>query len=474
MTVQLARAPLATTRGRHALSYLPVVALGLDLVVVTLSVLVGILGQANMPFGLQDVAMGDRLTVAGPVILLGWIALILAFGGYRSDVLGAGLDEFKRTVNASLATAALVGIGCYALRFDLARGFFVLTFLVGIPALVLTRLLLRTAVHRARRAGTLLHRVVIAGSEGHVDEIASVLGRETWLGYQVVGALTPQAGGRYATHSGIPLLGAPQDVAEVAMDVEADVIFLAGGAFESAEHVRQLAWALEHEDVQVVIAPSVTDVVSDRISVRPVGGLPLIHLEQPRSQVAVRFAKRGFDIFGSLLLLVLTAPLLAWAVWQVRRQDGVPVLVRQTRYGRGGRAFTAWIVRTEQHDAVEPTDRVFPDSLDNRLVRSGAWLRRYSLDELPLLLSVLRGDMSLVGPRGPMAHDADASGNLPRLRVRPGLTGVWRDFRRSDLAWSETVLLDVHYAEHWSVLTDLNILWRTVRAVLLGAQLHLR
>ncbi len=165
---------------------------------------------------------------------------------------------------------------------------------------MLGRFLLRRSIHKARRHGALQHRVVIAGSEGHVDEIASVLRREKWLGYNVVGALIPEPGERATTHSGIPLLGSAASIADTAIDAEADVVFLAGGAVDSASDMRRLAWDLEHEDVSVVIAPSVTDVSSERISVRPVGGMPLIHLEKPRSAEAVRRAKRTFDVVGSL------------------------------------------------------------------------------------------------------------------------------------------------------------------------------
>ena len=477
MTAQLASATRVAAPTRGGLRYIPTVALGTDLVLITFAVFLAILGQRHMPFGLADIAVGDSLGVVGPAMILGWVAALFLFGAYRTDVFGAGVDEFKRVLNASLATAALVGIACYAGRFDLPRGYFLLAFGVAIPTMLLGRLLLRRSVHQARRRGVLLHRVVIAGSEGHVDEIASVLRRETWLGYEVVGALTPCHGERETTHSGIPVLGTSSSVARVAVDIEADVVFLAGGAFDSAEQMRQLAWELEHEPVQVVIAPSVTDVVSDRVSVRPVGGLPLIHLEQPRSQNAARLAKRCFDVLASVVLLLIALPVLAWAAWRIRSEDGAPVLVRQTRTGRNGREFRAWMLRTEHHDPRDVPGQgelFFEPWSDPRLTTTGRWLRRYSLDELPLLLNVLRGDMSLVGPRAPMAHEVADLADSPRLRVRPGLTGVWRDFRRSDLSWSETVLLDVHYADHWSVLQDITILARTVAAVASGAQVALR
>ena len=268
----------------------------------------------------------------------------------------------------------------------MARGFFVLAFLVGVPLLVLGRFGLRKSVHKARRGGALLHRVLIAGSPGHVDEIAIVLRRESWLGYNVIGALTPDGGDRSTTHSGIPRLGSPQGIAQAALDAQADVVFIAGGAFDSAREMRHLAWELEHENVQVVLAPSVTDVSRERVSVRPVGGLPLIHLEKPRSEAAAHRAKRIFDVVGSSMLLIAFAPLLVFAALRIWTHDRGPSLFRQTRVGRDGRVFEVWkfrtmVVNAEQLLAQLHAEQGYETGLfkmenDPRVTAPGQWLRR--------------------------------------------------------------------------------------------------
>ena len=479
MTTQLASATRVSAPVRGGLRYIPTVAFGTDLMVVTLSVFAAILGRETLPFPMQipDAEVGNTLSVAGPVMILGWVAAIFALGGYRLEVFGAGLDEYKRAIRASFATAAAVGIACYLLQFPLARGFFVMAFVIGAPMLVLGRLLLRRSVQRARRRGLLQHRVVIAGAEGHVDEIASVLAREKWLGYQVVGALTPEVLDRPMTHSGIPLLGASRSLAEVAIDAQADVVFLAGGAFSSSSEMRRLAWDLEHEDIQVVIAPSVTDVSSERISVRPVGGMPLIHLEKPRSEAAVRRAKRTFDAVGAFLLLMAFAPVFAFASARVKLYDRGPVFFRQTRVGRDGKTFHCWKFRTMVTNAEELLEDLkkqqghegvlFKMEDDPRVTAPGKWLRRFSLDELPQLWNVLLGDMSLVGPRPPLGHEvAQYDDDMARrLRVRPGMTGLWQVSGRSDLSWSEAIRLDLYYVDNWSMVQDLTILARTFGAV---------
>jgi exopolysaccharide biosynthesis polyprenyl glycosylphosphotransferase len=479
MTATVVQATRVSAPPRGGLRYIPTVAFGTDLVLITLSVFAAILGRETLrfPLNVPQVQVSNALDVAGPLMIIGWVAAVFLLGGYRPQVFGAGLDEYKRVINGSLVTAAAVGIGCYLLDFQLSRGFFVLAFGIGVPVLVLGRFLLRRSIHRARNLGALQHRVVIAGAEGHVDEIAAVLGREKWLGYNVVGALTPEPGDRSATHSGIPLLGASRSVAQVAIDAEADVVFLAGGAFNSSAEMRRLAWDLEHEDIAVVIAPSVTDVSSERISVRPVGGLPLIHVEKPRSQDAVRRAKRTFDIVGTLGLLLLFSPVFLFSAFRIWSYDRGPVLFRQTRVGRDGAAFHCWKFRTmvtnaedllaELHAKEGYTGGLFKMENDPRITPPGKWLRRFSIDELPQLVNVLTGDMSLVGPRPPLKHEVaqydDAMAR--RLRVRPGMTGLWQVSGRSDLSWSEAIRLDLYYVDNWSMVQDLTILARTFSAV---------
>jgi exopolysaccharide biosynthesis polyprenyl glycosylphosphotransferase len=447
---------------------------------ITVAVFAAILGRQTVSFPTTaDVTqISESLDVAGPVMILGWVVAIFALGGYRQQVFGAGLDEYKHIVNASLVTAAAAGIGCYLLRFQLSRGFFVLAFAIGIPVLLLGRFLLRRSLHRARVHGSLQHRVVIAGAEGHVDEIAAVLARETWLGYDVIGALTPDPRDRTATHSGVPLLGSSSAIAQAAIDAGADIVFLVGGAFDSSSEMRRLVWDLEDEAIAVVIAPSVTDVSRERVSVRPVGGLPLIHLEKPRSRNAVRRAKRTFDMIGAVSLLLLFAPIFLFSAFHIWRFDRGPILFRQPRVGRNGAVFSCLKFRTMVIDAEARLAQIHAEQgseqglfvkikEDPRVTRPGRWLRRYSFDELPQLINVLRGDMSLVGPRPQVAHEValydDAMAR--RLNVRPGMTGLWQVSGRSDLSWPEAIRLDLYYVDNWSMFQDLVILARTFGAV---------
>jgi exopolysaccharide biosynthesis polyprenyl glycosylphosphotransferase len=473
----------------HALRTLPVTALLLDLVVVSATVALAALGRARTHLfetssapGLSQTAVGGPTLgesiafVAVPLVLV-WILLIALRGGYDQGVFGAGADEYKSVVNSSLIAAALLGIGCYLSKFQLSRGFFVLAFVIGPLLLVADRYVLRRLLHRARRRGSLGQRTVIVGSAEHIDSVASVFERETWLGYDVLGALVPD-GSSSATDGGVQILGDVEEAAALVRAYSADVVFVVGGAFDRPLAMRNLIWDLESDNVQVIMAPGVTDVSSERIRVRPVAGLPLLHLDRPRSQDALRWAKRTFDIVGSTAMIAVAAPLMLWTAWQIKRFDGGPVMFRQTRVGRDGEYFTclkfrSMVVNAEQvlsdlHSEVGYAEGLFKMQSDPRITRPGRWIRRYSIDELPQLFNVLRGDMSLVGPRPPLPLEVDRYTLMQsrRLRVRPGMTGLWQVSGRSDLSWTESIRLDLYYVDNWSMIQDLVILGRTVGAVL--------
>ncbi|MBO9523193.1 MAG: sugar transferase [Nocardioidaceae bacterium] len=469
-------AAIRTFAARRALRLVPVAAFVLDLLLVLGSVVLAALGRHRLPLFPGDFDVASNLTVVGPALTALWLLLIRAFGGYDAKVFGAGTQELKAILSATSYAAGLLCVTVYLSHYPLARGFVVLSFALGLPAVALGRILLRRALVNARARGHLQQRTVIVGGSRHVDDIAAVMLRERWLGYQVVGALCPAAGGR-TTPGGVPVIGDVTGVSAVlVLAHRVDVLFVTEGSGLGAADLRRVQWDLETHQVQLIVAPSVTDIAGDRVRMRPVGGLPLMHLEGPRWASALRGAKRTFDVVFSALLLMAVLPGLAVAALWIRLDDGGPVLFRQTRTGRDGREFACLKLRTMVVDAESRLPALRGDVVvglfklreDPRVTRPGRLLRRFSVDELPQLLNVLRGDMSLVGPRPPLptevlGYDADTR---RRLHVRPGMTGLWQVSGRSDLTWAETVRLDLYYVDNWSMVQDLSILLRTVGAVL--------
>jgi exopolysaccharide biosynthesis polyprenyl glycosylphosphotransferase len=472
-----AGATLALPAGR-ALRALPATALLVDLGAILLACTAGVLGRNSLGIFEPYPNVATMLGLAGPLLVVGWVLALGAVGAYQPDVFGAGADEFKRVAHATLLIAAIVGITCYLAKFQLSRGFFVLLFCVGLPSILLGRLVLRSAVHKARTRGNLMQSVLLTGSPEHVDEIARVLSRETWLGYRIAGVLTNDDSLAELTPGGLAVTGHSSNVRAMVADLRPDVVFFADSSLGCSAAMRDVVWDLEGAHTQVVVAPSVADISGERVRVRPVGGLPLIHIEKPRAVQASRWAKRTFDIVGSLALLVAFAPLLAYSALRIWAHDRGPVLFSHTRIGKDGAEFACLKFRTMVTDAEslladlrleQGADALlFKMKDDPRITVPGRWLRRFSFDELPQLVNVLRGDMSLVGPRPQVADEVAQyrGGMARRLLVRPGMTGLWQVSGRSDLSADEAMRLDIFYVDNWSMVQDLAILGRTFGAVL--------
>lgn len=275
----------------------------------------------------------------------------------------------------------------------------------------------------------------------------------------------------------MPHLGVVEDTRRLCDEVGADTVLVARGGYSSSADLRRIAWDLEGSDIDLVVVPSLTDVAGPRIHMRPVAGLPLLHVEGPQTDEAGGLGKRLFDLVGAVVGITLISPLLLVLAILVKLEDGGPVLFRQQRVGRGGEVFGMMKFRSMVPDAekklaeirhLNESDGVlFKVKDDPRITRIGRFIRRYSLDELPQLFNVVKGEMSLVGPRPPLpaevrAYEQDVH---RRLLVRPGMTGLWQVSGRSSLTWNETVRLDLYYVDNWSMLTDLVIIAKTVKAV---------
>ena len=414
---------------------------------------------------------------AGPWMLMGWIAVLIAQGAYSVRDFGSGPEEFRRVFLASVITSGITGMGCYLLQLPLSRGFVVLAFLAGTPMLVVERYFARKVLHRLRRRGHLVRRVVAVGGPSGVGEIVSVLERERHSGYQVVGACVPEGIVSGGDAFAVPVLGSTSDARSLCEQVGADAVLVARGGYASSGELRRIAWDLEGSQIELIVVPSLTDVAGPRIVMRPVAGLPLLHVDQPQAGEAIGFSKRLFDIVLTCFALALLAPLMIGVAVAVRR-DGGPVFFRQPRVGRDGTTFEMLKFRSMVVDAERKLDEIrhlnesdgvlFKIRHDPRITPVGRFLRKYSIDELPQLLNVLKGEMSVVGPRPPLPAEVDTYEKdvHRRLLVRPGMTGLWQVSGRSGLSWDESVRLDLYYVDNWSMTTDLVIMAKTVKAVL--------
>jgi exopolysaccharide biosynthesis polyprenyl glycosylphosphotransferase len=480
MIINEAQADTVTTRTARWNRIAPTMAAVVtDLVVVSLVTVLATVGRMRLPFFVEAGDVDNLVAIVGVPIVIGWIIFIALHGAYSPHVMGAGTTEYKLVVRATMVAAGTTGVVCYLAKFQFSRGFFFLLIILGTPALLLGRFVLRRAVYVLRRRGHLVHRVVVAGSAAQVDEVARVLDRERWLGYHVIGAVLPAVEAAECTPRGVPVLGSTARTAAIVTDTDCDIVLFAGGAVTSAQQMRRAAWELAETSVQIMLVPSLTDVAGDRVRVRPAAGLQLMELEGPRAQNATRISKRTFDLVGAAVLLVLASPLLIATAIAIRMHDGGPVLFRQQRVGRNGDLFDCYKFRSMvmgadgMLDAVASANKheeghvLFKAEHDPRVTPPGRLIRRFSLDEMPQFLNVLRGEMSLVGPRPPLPGEVERYSDdvRRRLAVRPGMTGLWQVSGRSDLSWEDSVRLDLYYVDNWSIVQDLAILARTMLAV---------
>jgi exopolysaccharide biosynthesis polyprenyl glycosylphosphotransferase len=248
-----------------------------------------------------------------------------------------------------------------------------------------------------------------------------------------------------------------------------------------AATLRQLAWELEKTDTDLCVAPALLDVAGPRTTVRPTAGLTLLHVDHPQLSGPRTVLKGLFDRLAAGAALLLLSPVLAMVALAIKVNDHGPALFKQVRVGKDGELFSVYKFRTMVVDAEARLAELMPANdfdgvlfkirRDPRITAIGAKLRKYSIDEVPQLINVVRGEMSLVGPRPALPSEAAkyADHVHRRLVVKPGITGMWQVNGRSDLSWEETVRLDLRYVENWSFALDLQILWKTVSVVLRGS-----
>ncbi len=394
-------------------------------------------------------------------------------------VLGQGSEEFSRLLRALVTVAVVVGLVGLALKLPEVRPYVFGVIPVALLLAAVGRLALRKVLHRHRRNGARMHEVLAVGPEDAVAKLIARTRRATHHGWAVTAACTPSGVGTDggSSISGVPVVGDLDSVAKVASNGRYRVVSVAQTPGWSSQRLHHLAWDLEGTGAELVVDPGLMEIAGPRLHVAAVDGLPLLRLTEPAFTGIPRVIKvLGDRLVAGLLLLLIAPVLIALAI--AVRSDGGPVFYRQFRVGRHCKLFPmikfrSMVVNADQlqsefADGNQGCGPLFKLRQDPRVTRVGAFLRKYSLDELPQLFNVLNGSMSLVGPRPPLPEEVasycrDAQ---RKLLVKPGMTGLWQISGRSDLSWEESIRLDLRYVENWSLVLDILIIWKTVGAVL--------
>jgi exopolysaccharide biosynthesis polyprenyl glycosylphosphotransferase len=455
---------------------------GVDTLVVSIALLSARWLHDVLPGASIDHTGDSLVTTFTPVIALTWVWVLLARGGYSVRFFGAGLREYGTIILSSFLAAGVLGFYCYLTKVDLSRGFVSLSFVLGTVGLVLNRWAARNVLYALRRRDRLVRRVVVVGGDSGIDEVLSVLERDRHIGFRAVGVCSTDRAPTEGVESWLKAGGA--DIRRTCLENRADTVLVARGAYNSSEELRRVSWDLEGTDISLVVVPSLIDVAGPRIHFSPVAGLPLIHLEEPHAGRARGLVKRVLDVVGSLVALLLLGPVLVGVALAIKLEGAGPLVFRQRRVGLHGEVFSCLKFRSMRPDSAEleaglRVEQGHEGALwkmqdDPRVTTVGRIIRRYSLDELPQLFNVLRGEMSLVGPRPQQEWEVALYSEMAqrRLLVRPGMTGLWQVSGRSQLPFDEAVRLDLYYVDNWSVLADVEILAKTVRAVVRPSGIH--
>jgi exopolysaccharide biosynthesis polyprenyl glycosylphosphotransferase len=421
------------------------------------------------------------LPTSGLAVLavVSWVGILVLTGAYERRVLGGGPEEYRRVVNATLRWAVLIAAAGFALRLAVAPAALALTAVfAGLLALG-HRHLGRSWLHRERSKGRFTNPIVLVGSTEAVAGVVRHLRRSPFGDLSLVGVCTDSTEAELVVDGEpVTIVGPIDRAADVAIGLGvsalavADTAGLPGG-------ITRLVNQLEGKGVALMVAPAITEFAGARINVRVVNGLPLLYVDEPELSGTRRWIKTVLDRLLALTLILITLPMLISVALLVRLTSRGPAIFRQTRIGLRGRPFRVWKFRTMTQDAEARLHEVihlnehegvmFKIRDDPRITRVGRLLRATSIDELPQLWNVLRGDMSLVGPRPPLPNEVERYDDRARRRllVRPGMTGLWQVSGRADLSWDDAVRLDLNYVENWSPTMDIVILFRTIKAVAL-------
>ena len=403
------------------------------------------------------------------LVFVVWLFFLWINGSREIKILGFGADEYKKLVNATLFSFTFIAFISYIFKLEISRAFVLSVFPTGLALLFFSRRFLRKQLLIARKKGNYLSNVLLIHTS-EIDPVETRLNLAEYAGFKIVYKIK--------TNENLNL-----DLIEIVNQARlknCDQIMIGQTAKINATDLRKLGWSLENTNIDLVVAPAVTEIAGPRLKVSNVEGLPLLHLEQPSFSGLARLTKRFLDVFIATFGLILISPILVIVALIIKFFDKGPIIYKQKRIGQNNNEFIVYKFRTMFVGSHEQRDKIMAETnkdlrlaknpQDPRITKPGIFLRRWSIDEIPQLINVLKGEMSLVGPRPPLAEEVNKyeKSENRRLLVKPGLTGLWQVSGRSELEWEDAVRLDLYYVENWSLTLDLLIILRTAAAVWRG------
>ncbi len=453
-----------------------------------LAVLLGGMFATLLRFGTLQVTVrleGSDLAVTFPQLVMWsiplWVAFLWVEGLYGPRGTAQTPGYLGRIARATVFGGIALVLVTYALKLPgLSRGWLLTYVVVAFVAVVVGRAIVDLTVTSMHLRGRWLRPTLVVGSNPEGADIIRILRTNPASGLVPIGCLASSVAEKLDLQfceGNVPCFGAAREIVDVLAEHPVDTVIIASSAFDH-EVLARIVAELRTLDVEVNVSSGLFEVMTSRVLVSEVAGVPLVTIQGISLTPSRMAVKRAFDLVVSGLVLLVGLPIWAVCALLVKATSAGPLFYSQERIGRDGRAFRMFKFRTMYVDAEsrlealrarnEATGPIFKMRNDPRVTPVGRWLRKFSIDEIPQFLNVFAGEMSVVGPRPPLAHETREyeDRHWRRLEVTPGMTGLWQVSGRSSLTFEEMVRLDVFYIENWSVGLDVAIILRTVPAVL--------
>lgn len=465
----------------------------LDIAVMLLSLLISLLvnGEAyvtimrSMPFELFLFCFS-----------LIWVLCLALAGTYHRHLMADGYELYAKIINASLLTVLLYCSLSFTFNLDLPRTALITAPVIAFFLAVIERWQMRMSLHRNRRNGRCKYKTVLVGSSAGINAALRTMADYSNWGYEPIAVCPIEADlhepDAYVVTSFVPNPNIPgADTLKVipfnsafprtCESLGVQEVYIADVLSRDFEMLHGMSLTIESLGMELVLPVSLADISGHRLYLRNTTEQPVLLASLPQYTNSAYAVKRVLDIVCSALALIISSPLMLGVAIAIKLDDGGPVFFSQTRIGLHGRPFKMYKFRSMVTNAEElkkklaeengQSDRfIFKMKDDPRITKIGHFIRKTSLDEFPQFFNVLKGDMSLVGPRPALPEEVARYGSLysARLLVKPGITGPWQVSGRSDLSQEQSEYLDVSYIENWSITGDLAILAKTVLVVFRG------
>lgn len=409
-----------------------------------------------------------------------WVAILKMSGLYDKKHFSL-LDEAALIIwSLFLGGFIFVGLLYIYQEFWFSRQVLGFAAIISAVMIVLFRFVYTEIESRLHRRGIGIKRIIIIGAGEIGQALAHKVSANQDLGYQVAGFLDDDAEHAGKTYYGFPVLGGTEKVSAIINQERIDEIIIADAKLPSAK-ILDIITGAESKPIEFKIVPGILEIMASRVDTDEIGGIPLVSISMVQWHGFKAIIKRAFDLVVAGAVITILSPVLLITAMLIKFDSRGPIVFSQPRVGRNGQLFNAYKFRSMVPDAEnklreiehlsDTEGHIFKMKNDPRVTRIGRFIRRFSIDELPQLFNVIKGEMSLVGPRPPLPREVNKynSWEKKRLRIAPGLTGLWQVSGRSQLPFSDMVRLDIYYIENWSLWLDFKIIFKTIPVVFFGS-----